>query len=98
MSRGKSVQMAAKTQLQQTMAARRRTTYSPMMMATQFEQKAIKCNTYLNVIINSAAINDLILLLKKTLRVQGQRAMTRGRGAKALTTNLDETTGKSKLQ
>ena len=49
-----------------TTVARRRTTLS-QVMATPFELRAIRLNTYLNVIINSASVSDFILLIKRAV-------------------------------
>ncbi len=49
------------------MALRRRTTYTQMMTGTPFELRALRLNTYYNVIINSDAVGDLISLIKKAI-------------------------------
>ena len=54
--------------MSQTTVARRRTTIT-QTSATPFELRAIRLNTYLNVIVNSASVSDLITLIKKALLV-----------------------------
>ena len=47
--------------------ARRRTTITGAFV-TPFELRAIRLNTYLNVIINSQAVSDLVLLIERALQ------------------------------
>ena len=66
--RGNSIQVTNSRSggMAQTMPGRRRTTLT-QTMATPFELRAIRLNTYLNVIINSASVSDFILLVKRAM-------------------------------
>ena len=69
---------------------RRRTTVS-QTIATPFELRAIRLNTYLNVIINSASVSDFILLIKRALEQHNQRRLDSRNGRQFhKTVNLDE--------
>lgn len=70
---------------------RRNTTFNNKYTASPFELRAIRLNTYLNVIINSNSVADLVNLIKQMLVVQtSARTIPNLMGKRAVTTNLDE--------
>ena len=69
--------------------ARRRTTLT-QTSATPFELRAIRLNTYLNVIVNSASVSDIITLIKKALYVQNLRSNTRLQRLKNSNTQIED--------
>ena len=72
------------------MALRRRTTLTHMIVASPFELRAIRLNTYYNVIINSQAVGELVKLIKQALLAQSRRLDSRQIFKGHKTTNLDE--------
>ena len=66
-ARGNSIRLTSRQALMSPNTYGRRRTTVTQAIATPFELRAIRLNTYLNVIINSASVSDFILLIKRAL-------------------------------